>query len=131
MNVVVDDSPGLHARLAAAHQKEQEAERRAEAAEVRAAKLAAAAGRAAALPSAEVLRLRVQLEAAAAEADMLRSQLAAVERERSPRRSGQLPGSGLAAELEDVDEGRVRQLEEQVGWVVRHQAAGGCHAAVM
>lgn len=110
----MDDSPELRARLAAAQKKGREAEQRAAAAEAQAAKLAAAASKAAASPMAEVQRLRAQLEAAAAEADILRSRLVALERCRSPRRVGRPPCSGLAAELEDVDESRLRELEEQV-----------------
>lgn len=109
-----DDIADLRARLKAAQRREREAERRAEAAEAQAARAAAAAGRAAAAPVVELQRLRAQLEATAAEADMLRSRLAASERVHSPTRAGRASGSGLAAEMEDVDDAREQQLEAQV-----------------
>lgn len=124
-----DESPGLQSKLAAAHRAQREAERRAAAAEMQLAAAAAAAGRAAAAPAAEGRRLRAAQEASQAEADMLRSQLAAEQRGRGrqPReqeearspceRSGarRAGGGGLAAQLEDdADEARVQQLEERV-----------------
>lgn len=111
LSVVVsgEESPTHQGRLAAAL-------RRAEAAEAELARAAAAAGKAAAAPAAEVRRLRAALEASQAEVDMLRSQLAAAERGRSPARSpGGQPGRGLGSQLEEVaDEARVQQLEAEV-----------------
>lgn len=115
LSVVVsgDDSPSLASKLAAAQQ-------RADAAEQELARVAAAAGRAAAAPAAEVRRLRAALEASQAEGDMLRSRLAAQERERerSPGRAAPPTGrrgrSGLASELEEGDEARIQGLELQV-----------------
>ena len=111
LSVVVsgEESPTHQGWLAAAL-------RRAEAAEAELARAAAAAGKAAAAPAAEVRRLRAALEASQAEADMLRSGLAAAARARSPSRgAGRRSGGGLGSELEDAaDEARLQQLEAQV-----------------
>ncbi|EFN55152.1 hypothetical protein CHLNCDRAFT_52479 [Chlorella variabilis] len=111
LSVVVssDSSPKLQSK--AAQRREREAEERAEAAALEAAR----ASKASAAPLAEARRLRAQLESAHAEADMLRSRLAQVDRERCPTRVGsRLASSGLGAELEDADDARLRQLETQV-----------------
>lgn len=109
MVVSSDSSPKLQSK--AAQRREREAEERAEAAALEAAR----ASKASAAPLAEARRLRAQLESAHAEADMLRSRLAQVDRERCPTRVGsRLASSGLGAELEDADDARLRQLETQV-----------------
>lgn len=115
MLVSADDSPsGLPAKLAAAQRQEREAERRAEAAESALGR----ATKAAAAPAAEARRLRAALEAAHAEADMLRSRLGARERQLSPVRAGtpggKQPCGGLAAEMEDAEDARTQELEAEL-----------------
>lgn len=121
MVVAGEDSPSLLAKLTAAQRREREAERRAETAD---AELARAA-KAAAAPSSEARRLRAALEASQAEADVLRSRLGARERQLSPTRMpvGRQMGSGLAADLEDVDGDRAQQLEVQMAALQEELAA--------
>ena len=121
-----EDSPGLASRLAAA-------QRRAEAAELELARAAAAAGKAAAAPAAETRRLHAALEASQAEVDMLRSRLAAHDRKRSlsqPASHAARPQRcGLAAELDEADDGRAAQLEAQVASLQGKLAAAEARCA--
>lgn len=125
LSVVVsgEESPTYQGRLAAAL-------RRAEAAEAELARAAANAGKAAAAPAAEVRRLRAALEASQAEADILRSRLAAAERGHSPScASSQQRRRGLGSELEDAaDEAHLQQLEAQLAAAeaARTQLAARC-----
>ncbi|KAL4858785.1 Zinc finger protein Dzip1 [Chlorella vulgaris] len=108
-------SPSLHSKLAAAQQREKDAEQRAEAAVLDAAEATARASTAAA---AEGRRLRCQLDSVRAGADELRERLAQAqqrEQESPSRGSSRRKGSsGLGAELEDADDAQLRQLGYEV-----------------